>query len=293
MSSPRDNLKGAAFMAASVIGFTLNEAVMKLVLATTPLIQSLFLRSTAASLLLLGLLAFLRVPLPRREQVTLPFLIRICCELFGTICFFLALASIPLANAAAIVQMTPLVVSVVSRIVFKTPLGWVRLLAILTGLFGVYLVVNPAADDFNPASLYALGTVFFFSLRDLLTRNLPVALSSYSVAFATSLACMIAAGVATPFEGNLDISAGTLALVGCAALFICFGYVYGAMAPRVGDLSFSAPFRYVGLPLSLLAGYVLFGDVPTPAMLIGCVLIILAGAVPLQIERRRASSLAG
>lgn len=290
-STPRDNLKGAAFMAASITGFTLNEAAMKLVLVDTPLTHSLFLRSAAATVLLCGLLLVARAPFPRREQMTWPFLARISCELFGTICFFLALASIPLANAAAIVQMTPLVVSVLGWLLFRTPLGWVRLAAIFTGLVGVYLVVNPAADDFNPASFYALGTVLFFSLRDIFTRNLPATLSSYPIAFATSLACMLAAGAAAPFEGGIDVSVIALALVACAALFICFGYVYGAMAPRVGDLSFSAPFRYVGLPLSLVAGYVLFGDIPTPWMLLGCVLIILAGAVPLQIERRRARSL--
>jgi drug/metabolite transporter (DMT)-like permease len=291
MNLPKDNLKGAAFMAASITGFTLNEAVMKLVLATTPLIQSLFLRSVASSAILLGLVLFMRVPLPRREQLTLPLIARIFCELFGTICFFLALANIPLANAAAIVQMTPLVVSVVSWMVFKTPFGWIRFAAILTGLLGVYLVVDPAAADFSPASFYALGTVLFFSMRDLLTRGLPAGLSSYSVAFATAVACMLVSGLLSPIEGGLNLTLVTGVQVVCAALFICFGYVYGAMAPRVGDLSFSAPFRYVGLPLSLVAGYVLFGDVPTPMKLIGCALIILAGAVPLQIERRRAREL--
>lgn len=292
MSLPKDNLKGAAFMAASITGFTLNEAVMKLVLATTPLIQSLFLRSVASSAILFGVVLFLRVPLPRRAQLTWPLIARIFCELFGTICFFLALANIPLANAAAIVQMTPLVVSVVSWMVFKTPLGWIRFSAILIGLFGVYLVVDPASADFSPASFYALGTVVFFSMRDLLTRGLPTDLASCSVAFATAVACMLVSGLLTPIEGSFDLTFIAGIQIVCAALFICFGYVYGAMAPRVGDLSFSAPFRYVGLPLSLVAGYVVFGDVPTLMKLVGCALIILAGAVPLHIERRRALQLA-
>jgi drug/metabolite transporter (DMT)-like permease len=57
------------------------------------------------------------------------------------------------------------------------------------------------------------------------------------------------------------------------------------MAMRQGDISFVAPFRYTALVWALALGYLVFGEVPGVAMIVGASLIVLSGLYALYRER--------
>jgi drug/metabolite transporter (DMT)-like permease len=70
------------------------------------------------------------------------------------------------------------------------------------------------------------------------------------------------------------------ALVGSAFLCLVAG-------TRKGDVSFTAPFRYVSVPLSFLLGWLIWGQLPDLAVLAGTAIVVAAGLTTLRRERRQ------
>src|SRR6056297_4023815 len=96
----------------------------------------------------------------------------------GTMCFVTAIALTPLSQASAILQATPLAVTLGAALFLAEPVGWRRWSAILVGFAGVLMVVRPGLAGFAPASLFAVQAVFGLAMRDLATRAVPAAISS-------------------------------------------------------------------------------------------------------------------
>ena len=72
-----------------------------------------------------------------------------------------------------------------------------------------------------------------------------------------------------------------------AAFGAGIGYLLFVMGLRVGDLSYVAPFRYTGIPCAMLLGFVLWGDVPAPRLLLGAAIIAGSGLFIAYRERAR------
>ena len=68
---------------------------------------------------------------------------------------------------------------------------------------------------------------------------------------------------------------------------IFFGYIASVMAIRIGDVSFTAQFRYVGLITALILGFVFFGEWPDVWALAGAGVIVSTGAFTLYRQSLR------
>ncbi|MFD1157751.1 DMT family transporter [Roseovarius aestuarii] len=280
-----DNLTGALLMMASMAAFTLNDTMMKMLAGEIPLFQLLFLRGVITSVLV-GLLAWrmkaLTLRLPARD---LKFIgVRTVAEIGAAYFFLTALFNMPLANVTAILQALPLTITLTAALVFKEPIGWRRLSAILVGFVGVLLIVRPGAEGFNSYSLYTMAAVAFVTLRDLSTRKLSKETPSMLVTLVTSLAIMIFFGLASLMRDwvPMDMRASTLTLG--ASLMIIGGYLFSVMVMRVGEISFIAPFRYTGLIWALVLGWLAFGEWPDPVTLAGAAIVVGSGMFMLYRE---------
>ncbi len=288
MNALDPNARGALFMVVGMLGFTINDTLMKVVLADVPLFQALFLRGLVASAIL-GLLVartsgFAAGLLPIRPGLVL----RVGAEVGGTICFFTALIHMPIADATAIMQVMPLAVTLGAALFLGERVGWRRSVAIVIGFGGVMIILRPGSGTFNSYAYLPLFTVVLIAARDLATRRLPPGLSSSMIAFLTSLATTMLAGLASIAQPWAPVDGRLLALIVSAALLLCIGYLFSVMTMRVGDISFSAPFRYTGLVWAIIAGMVVFGDVPDLWMLLGSAVVVGTGVYTILRERRLA-----
>lgn len=285
---PSDNFKAAALMAASMAGFTFNDACMKALAGTLPLEQAVFLRGvvTCAFLYFLGRwLGALRFNLPRREWKLIG--IRCLGEIGATYCFLTALFHMPIANVTAILQMLPLVIALTAWLFLSEPLGWRRLAAIAIGFIGVLLIIQPGAG-FSAWSIYALTAVGFITLRDLVVRKMSPNTPSMTVALIAAISITLAFGAASLFVEWRPVQGASIAVIGLAAFFIFLGYLFSVMVMRVGDIAFAAPFRYTGLLWALLLGLVLFGEWPNTMTLVGAGVVVSTGLFTLFRERKSA-----
>lgn len=273
-------------MTGSMTAFTVNDAFMKLLGQELPFFQVLFLRSVGTILLLFAIArAFGAVKVPDGRDDRRLILIRSAAECGAAYCFISALFHMPIANVTAIIQALPLTVTLGAALFLKEPVGWRRFAAIGVGFVGVALIVRPGGEGFSVYSLYAVAAVFFVTVRDLAARRLSASVSSLSVALAANLAVLVFSGVgAAAVEWRPMAALDWLHLLGAVAA-ILFGYLFSVSAMRVGEIGFVAPFRYSGLLVALILGFIVFGDWPDDLTLLGAGIVVATGLYTLWRER--------
>jgi drug/metabolite transporter (DMT)-like permease len=283
-----ENLRGAILMTAAMLGFAIEDMFIKLLAATVPLGMVLILLG-AGGALVFAVLALMRGDaLFSRDLLARSVLIRNSGELIGTIGFITAIALTPLSSASAILQATPLVVTLGAALFLGEQVGWRRWSAILAGFAGVLLIIRPGLAAFEPLSLFAVLGVIGLALRDLATRTVPRSISSMQLstyAFAT----LVPAGFGMlAFTGqSLRMLTPLEGLLMAAALgFGVLAYYAIVAAMRMGDVAVITPFRYSRLVFALIFGVLFFGERPDAATLAGSALIVASGIYTFWREAR-------
>jgi len=281
------NLQGALYMMGSMAAFTFNDASVKLLAPEMPLFQIIFLRGVLTTGLIVALayamgLRSLHIPRGDRRLVAG----RTLAELGGMVAFLTALLNMPLANISAFLMSLPLTVTLAAAVFLGEPVGWRRLLAILVGLIGVLMIVQPGAAGFNSYSLLVLLAVAMFTTRDILTRQLSDAVPSLAVAVITAASVAAFGGLMTIPQDWAAVTPRGGVLVALAATFIVAGYLLSIMVMRVGEVSFVAPFRYTILIWALALGWYLFGDWPDRLTLAGAGIVVATGIFTIYRESR-------
>ncbi len=275
-------------MALSAIGFSANDAVTKLVAVSINVGQVMFVRGLIATFLI-GLLAWRADALPPLRTAFHPAVaLRVASEVCSTVCFLIALPHLPLANATAVMQALPLGVTMAAALFLGEPVGWRRWLSIAAGFFGVLIIVRPGPEGFNAHALLLLVSVAACVVRDLATRSAPKTIPSLFLTFVTSLCVTLAgAGLVGPLGGWSPMQAHYYLLFFLGAGLLLVGYQFLIMSNRVGDLSFIAPFRYVGLLTAGVLGFLLFNEIPDATHVLGALIIVGSGLYMLYRERVR------
>ncbi|MFU8864158.1 MAG: DMT family transporter [Rhodobacterales bacterium] len=274
-----ENLRGSLLMTAAMLGFAIEDMLIKLLTATVPL-GLVLLMIGAGGALVFGTLALLRGDkLLSRDLLARSVLIRNTGELIGTVGFVTAIALTPLSSASAILQATPLVVTLGAALFLGEQVGWRRWSAILVGFAGVLLIIRPGFDAFEPLSLFALLGVAGLAVRDLATRTVPRAITSLQLsAYAFAITVPAGFGILAFTGDSLRMLHGVEWLMIGAALG-CGVLAYSAIvaAMRMGDVAVITPYRYSRLVFALIFGVVFFAEEPDLATLTGSALIVASG----------------
>lgn len=283
VNAAADNLRGASFMALSMTVYTCNDATMKFVSEGVPLYQAITLRSLAACLILMVVIACgpfrrdlrLLAGIGRRDAGLIG--LRMICEAGSTVLYLGALTYMALGDVSAIAQSTPLFVVLAAALFLRERIGWRRLLAVAVGVVGMLIILRPGTPRFGGGALMVLAAVLLVVARDILTRKLGRGLPPLLVALSAAVAVTGFSAFMSIFQGWQTPTAREFGLLGLAAVLVSLGYFTAILTMRVGDVSFSAPFRYVSLVVAVALGYVVFGEFPDLWTWIGAGLIIGAG----------------
>ncbi|BAQ69880.1 hypothetical protein NHU_02733 [Rhodovulum sulfidophilum] len=281
-----DNMRGIMLMVAAMAAFALEDMFVKKVAATLPIGQILTLLGMGGGIIF-ALMALRRGQrLWSRALLSRPVLLRNSGEIVGTLCYVTAIALTPLASASAILQATPLAVTLGAALFMGAQVGWRRWTAISVGFAGVLIVVRPGLDGFEPASIFAVVAVFGLALRDLATRATPrnvgsLQLSAYGFFMLVPVGLVMMAFVQGPVA--IDRT-DALSLLGALVMGVS-GYYAIVEAMRVGDVAVVTPFRYTRLIFALVIAMAAFGEHPDTMTLVGAAVIISSGLYTLWRER--------
>ncbi|MDX5382430.1 MAG: DMT family transporter [Rhodobacterales bacterium] len=283
-----ENLRGSLLMTVAMLGFAIEDMFIKLLSATVPLGMVLILLGVGGAVVF-AILALMRGDaLFSRDLLARSVLIRNAGELIGTVGFITAIALTPLSSASAILQATPLVVTLGAALFLGEQVGWRRWSAILVGFAGVILIIRPGFDAFEPASLFAVMGVVGLALRDLATRTVPRSISSMQLSTYAFLT-LVPAGIGMlAFTGDAPRVLNGLEwlLIAAALAFGVLSYYAIVAAMRMGDVAVITPFRYSRLVFALCFGVLFFGERPDMATLAGSALIVASGIYTFWREAR-------
>lgn len=283
-----DNFRGAAFMVLSMLLFALEDMLIKLMATSLPIGQIVGMLGAGSSVILACMLMWQRQPLFTREMLTPAIALRAFGELIGTIGFVTAIALIPLSTASAILQATPLFVTLGAALFLQESVGWRRWSAVFVGFLGVLMIIRPGLEGFTWQSLFAVQGVIGLGLRDLATRRVPTTISSLQLSFWAFLVLIPASGLMIWANGDPLTGATGITLVYFAiALAIgILAYYTIVLAMRLGEISFVSPFRYSRILFALAIGVAVFGERPDALTLLGAGIIVGSGLYTLWREQR-------
>jgi len=274
-----DNVRGSLLMVAAMAGFAIEDVLIKQMASALPIGQVIALVGCGGTLVF-GTLA--RVNGRRvlvRAALSRLIVLRNVGEVVGTVCFVAALALTTLSSASAILQATPLAVTLGAALFLGESVGWRRWTAVAIGFVGVLLIIQPGLAGFTPASLFAVVAVAALAMRDLCSRAVPVEIASTQLS-AWAFMSLVPAGLGTMLAmGTPPVLLSTPdAIRLCGVLVVgALAYYWLVAATRIGEVSAVVPFRYTRLVFALILGRVVFGEHPDPLMLTGAALIVGTG----------------
>jgi drug/metabolite transporter (DMT)-like permease len=283
-----DNLRGIGAMLAAMAAFVVNDAMMKLAATDLPTGQVIFLRG----LIIVPVLAALMLASATRttlEMLCRPGILARCvAEVAAAILYLSALFHMPIADCTAILQFTPLALTAGAALFLGAPVGWRRWLATLVGLIGVLIIIRPGASAFNPYAALALLSVTFIAARDLITRRLCKDVPTIVIAFTSTAAVAVSSLGLLPFETwRWPSSAAMLALLVASTALLGAQY-WIILAMRTGDIAVVAPFRYSIILWAIVAGFMVWREVPDLATWVGIAVVTAAGLYTFLREHRLA-----
>jgi len=225
---------------------------------------------------------------PRRLVPARPLLqlVRGGLLLASTVLFFAAISAMPLADALALVFVSPLIVTALSPWVLGEEVGTRRKIAVLVGFLGALLIVRPGFGSLQWPALLALSAGVVFGFYLLATRRLagsapPLVTLPYSAAAGAMIMSLVVPAVwIAPSAGQL----GALALLGVIA---AGGHFLLIKSFDFAPASLLAPFTYSEIVMTTLLGFVIFGDFPDAWTWAGIAVIVASGVYISLRERAR------
>jgi drug/metabolite transporter (DMT)-like permease len=243
-------------------------------------VQTLVLLAVMGPRMRLDLVRTTRLPLHLVRGVVL---------IASSLCFFSALHYLPLAEATALNYTAPMLVTLMAAWLLRERLTRARWAFVVAGLLGMLLIVRPGSEMLAPAALLALGAAALYAIFQILTRKLAgenlMVLMLYP-----SLVGSVLLSAAMPFV-RFDASYPTVDVIAFVGIGIAgtVGHLLFVQAFRRASASAIAPFTYMQLVWSTLAGWLLFATFPDGWTLTGIIVIAGSGVVLTWYERWRAS----
>ncbi len=203
----------------------------------------------------------------------------------STVFNFFAIQYLPLAVTGSILFAGPLLATALAGPVLGEWPGPRRWAAVVVGFIGVLVVIQPEPSSFNPAALLSVVAALCYAGYSLSTRTLsatdsPAGMLIYAAALATA--------ALTPVLPPIGVMPPTwliaAALIG-TGITGAVGHWFLIAAHRDAPPTVLAPFNYTQLIWMIALGYLVFGDVPGPATLIGATMIVASGLYSLYRER--------
>src|SRR6201989_174988 len=267
-------LAGIGLVLRGVFMFAFGDALGKYLVATYAVGQLLWLRACAALFVLSPLIWRQRRSFVAMERPGLQ-LVRIILSTLEVAAFFVATVYLPLADVVTYYLACPIFVTALSALVLRERVGWRRWSAILIGFAGVLIALRPSAQTISWPAVIALGGSLSFSILMLITRSLR---ATPDIVMATSqfVGTFLLGALMSPF-GWVTPSAVSLVMFATAGVISISALLCVNRSLKLAPASVVVPYQYSMIVWAVMFGVVVFGDVPSPATIIGAAIIIAAG----------------
>lgn len=285
---PRGNaLAGIAAVAAAWLVFALHDASIKLLVADLSAWQVLCARSLV--ILPVVLLAGGRRQLAPALQPGIRGWLLLNAVIYAAawIAYYSAARDLQLAELESIYYAAPLVTMLLAALLLHERVPAAGRISAVVGFAGVILACQPAGAVHGRAVALALLAAVLWAGSVVLMRKLSCTLPSLVQMLVNNAAFLVMCLIALPWWWQApELAQLPLLLAVGAAGAVAQYLLYEGI--RRAPASVVAPIEYTGLAWAFALGFLIWGDIPAPAVFAGAGLIALSGAILIASEIRAA-----
>lgn len=183
---------------------------------------------------------------------------------------------IGLINTHAIFAVCPLLVAGLAMPILGEKVGWRRWTAIVIGMVGVAIILQPDGGVFSLDSLLPLASAFMFALYSLLTRlatrDEPAFVSFF---WSGIIGCVLMTIVGLPYLTAM--TPFDLLMIGVYSFLALLGHYLLIRSYSMAEASALQPFAYLQIVFVTIIAMVVFDEVLHANVIIGGGIVILAG----------------
>ncbi|WEX11793.1 DMT family transporter [Chelativorans sp. AA-79] len=207
--------------------------------------------------------------------------------LFGSTFFnFQALKTLQLAETVSISFFAPMFITALAGPLLGEWAGWRRWAAILFGFLGMLVITRPGFGAFGVGHVFALCSMTSYSFYVILTRRMGATETAESLIFYSALCPVILMAPAVPLYGSLPQEPLQWAVLLSLGFFGGVGHWLLILAFRQATTIALAPYPYLQIVWMIGLGYLVFGQLPDAATLVGAAIIVASGLYIVHREHR-------
>jgi drug/metabolite transporter (DMT)-like permease len=284
--SAQNRLAGIGLVSLAFLLFTLLDGSAKWLVGSMPVIMVVWLRFVMHALIGGAVLFPLRGLALIRTRYWRWHAVRALMFVGMTGINFWALQYLQLTVTSSIFFTVPIIIALISTLLLGERLDAARWAAIVVGFGGVLFIVRPFSAAFHPAMLASLVNAVIYALFMLMTRRLAAYETPETIQY---LPAVGAAVLLTPFAiagWEWPDSSREWTVACLLGVFGAVGHYCLAAAHRYARASVLAPFQYQQVVYMALFGYLVFGDLPAPAVWTGAAIVVASGLYLFYRERR-------
>jgi drug/metabolite transporter (DMT)-like permease len=196
--------------------------------------------------------------------------------MMATTLFFFAFSRLGLAEASAIFNISPVLITFGAFLFLREQIGPRRLIGIIVSLLGALIIIRPGTGVFTIYAILPLGAAIFYSIYSLATRFVGTDESPWTSLFYSAIFGAICYSIYIAFDWN-PMSNHAILLTIIIGLCGTAGHICLIRALTLGEASLVAPFIYTNLLFTTIWGFVLFGNFPDFWTIVGALIIVAAG----------------
>jgi len=242
-ASAQDNAirnRAILLMIVGIFCFTLMDASVKMLAPRVGIVPTLWARYAGQMMVVLILVAPRLRQVVRTRYLKLQFL-RSILLMSTTAFFFTGISLIPLSDAAALMAVNPVLITLGAALFLGEALGPRRIFGIAMAMLGAMIVIRPGSDVFSLAALLPLCAAVCYSSYALLTRRVGPDENVWTSLFYTGLVGTILLSLAAPFAW-VTLDATSLALMAAIAVFGTIGQMFIIRSFSMGEAAMLAPY---------------------------------------------------
>jgi drug/metabolite transporter (DMT)-like permease len=266
---------GIVTMLVGILLFASNDVLGKWLVSTYSVGQLLLIRSAAALVVLAPLLwrSGLR-PLFKVERPGVQVL-RVALTSAEVYFFYFAVMYMPLADTMTYWLAAPIYVAALSPFLLGEKVGWRRWTAIFIGFCGVLVALEPSTATLSAPALISIIGSFAFAFMMITGRALR-GTPDLTLVFWQTVSAGLLGAVTAPI-GWVTPSGLDFLLLGLLGVVAMLAHVCINRSLKLAPAATVVPFQYTLLVWGVIFGWLFFGDVPRPNILIGAAIIVSAG----------------
>ena len=272
------NLQGALIGLAAMALFAFSDATIKFLGSGYNPFQIIFFARLMTFPLIAGLTIADSTPGTLRSRQPKLMALRCVIVLINSILGTYAFATLPLTQCYAIVFTMPIFITLLSVAVLDERIDLVRGVAVVAGLMGVIVALDPDRGVLQWGHAAALGSALFGAGNYVIIRKTGTAERTVVLILYPLILLMIVAAIVLPFV-YLPMPLRDLGLSALMAATSFAGYLLIIAAYRRAPGNVVAPMQYSQIIWAAIFGALLFGEHMISRTVLGTAVIILAGIV--------------